>query len=229
MIFAKVNGTTVIKYPYTMDSLREENPYTNYGDNNSVEYWYPMTEDAVKTGCSLVEVELLPKPEVSDYYKIAIQDFVPKIVNNKWVLDWTIFDKTEDQKQQSRDELIFSLNELVKGLINGSGVFYIDNTQYNLGVSVENQSTMSNLILASDLIPNFTCILKGANGEFYTLSQSDLKTLYIKIFNYIQACLQIEKEVKQKIQLDQVTSFKQIGDDFPWPYKQSLGGWVPEG
>ena len=49
MLYAEINGTTLILYPYGFAQLQAQNPYTNYGSNQDVAYWFPQT-NAQTTG-----------------------------------------------------------------------------------------------------------------------------------------------------------------------------------
>ena len=55
--YVEVNADNqIITYPYTFSSLQAENPYTNFGDNNDVMYWFPQTNAATELGYQLFPV-----------------------------------------------------------------------------------------------------------------------------------------------------------------------------
>lgn len=100
MQYAKVKSDTVIKFPYTTETLMEENPYTQYDDRFDLLGWYEQTDDAINDGNMLVLVEALPIPEFDAATKKIKEASTPTLVDNKWVLGWDILDKTQEEIQQ---------------------------------------------------------------------------------------------------------------------------------
>jgi hypothetical protein len=95
---AEVNGEIVIQYPYTFSNLQAENPYTNYGGNDNVAYWFPQTDLAIDQGYTLVQVRLLPQPTYDPSYEVCYQDTVPTLLDGEWIVGWTIVTMTPEQK-----------------------------------------------------------------------------------------------------------------------------------
>src|ERR1035437_2186921 len=56
MIYAEVQGTTIIQCPYGFAQLQAENQWTNYGNNSDFVSIFPGTDTAVKNGYTLVPV-----------------------------------------------------------------------------------------------------------------------------------------------------------------------------
>ena len=52
----------IVTYPYTFSSLQAENPYTNFGGNQDVIYWFPQTNAALELGYQLLPVLESPQP-----------------------------------------------------------------------------------------------------------------------------------------------------------------------
>ena len=102
--YAKVNGDTLIKYPYLFSDLQAENLYTNYGDNFDVAFWFPQTQLAIETGDVLVAVEEKDKPT----FNIATQNCVlkndPVFIYGKWIINWVVSEKTLEEKQQAIED-----------------------------------------------------------------------------------------------------------------------------
>lgn len=97
MSYAEVNGTTVIAYPYTFSTLQAENPYTNYGDNENFNYWFPLTDAATIDGNELVSVRQLEQPAYDVYTQNCTPNATPELVSGEWVDGWTVTEKTPEQ------------------------------------------------------------------------------------------------------------------------------------
>lgn len=94
---AKIKNGTVLKYPYTIGSLLEENPSTNFGDIADIVAVYASTEDAQKTGATLVAVELGPIPQCDPETQSFRPSKEPVYENGKWVIHQIVYDLTPDQ------------------------------------------------------------------------------------------------------------------------------------
>lgn len=98
--YAKVKGTQVIQYPWNIDNLREENPYTQFDvmsvlDNLQEVY---ATTDSAKDGSTIVEVVEFPEPLLTDsrYKKYEIGTS-PVLKDGVWGLETKIVDKTDEE------------------------------------------------------------------------------------------------------------------------------------
>lgn len=98
--YAEVQGTTLILYPYLFSTLQEQNPYTNYGDNYDVTYWFPMTQTAIDNGYTLAPVTILPQPTYDPNTQVCNQNANPTLVDSVWTLGWTVATMTAEQKAQ---------------------------------------------------------------------------------------------------------------------------------
>ena len=98
MSYAEVNGTQVVNYPFTFSTLQQENPYTNYGDNQNFTYWFPLTDAAIVNGHTLVQVRQLPQPTIDPYTQNAVPNSTPTYVAGEWVDDWTVTQKTPEEQ-----------------------------------------------------------------------------------------------------------------------------------
>jgi len=96
--YAEVQGTTLILYPYLFSTLQEQNPYTNYGDNYDVTYWFPQTQTAIENGYTLEPVTILPEPTYDPSTQIATQNANPTLIDGVWTLGWTVATMTPEQK-----------------------------------------------------------------------------------------------------------------------------------
>lgn len=100
MLYAKVHGTEVLQFPYTLDTLRSENPYTEYDNRFDVIGWYNQTEDARRDGKSIVEVIEQEPPTINTTSQILEKDSLPSLIDNNWILGWEIIERTADEIAQ---------------------------------------------------------------------------------------------------------------------------------
>lgn len=98
--YVETQGTAYVKYPYLFSDLQADNPYTNFGDNYDVAYWFPQTQTAIDNGYSLHAVIDLPQPDYDQNTQICTQNTVPELIGGKWVLGWTVSQMTPEQKAQ---------------------------------------------------------------------------------------------------------------------------------
>lgn len=102
MKYAKVNDSTVIKYPYDMVDLEQENPNTSYDSRHTVAEWYNLTEESEKTGNKVVEVSLEKEPNADrNEYRVYLNE-IPSLIDNSWVLQYTV----QKLAQTEIDEII---------------------------------------------------------------------------------------------------------------------------
>lgn len=98
MSYAEINGTHVVNYPFTFGTLQQENPYTNYGDNQNFTYWFPLTEAATVKGHELVQVRQLEQPTFDPYTQNCVANNTPELVAGEWVDGWTVTEKTPEEQ-----------------------------------------------------------------------------------------------------------------------------------
>lgn len=110
MSYAEINGTHVVNYPFTFATLQQENPYTNYGDNQNFTYWFPLTDAAINFGHQLVQVRQLDQPTIDPYTQNATPNNAPELVAGEWIDGWTVTEKTPEE-QASYVEQIKSSNK----------------------------------------------------------------------------------------------------------------------
>lgn len=122
-VYAKVQGSTLIQFPYTVGSLHADNPYTNFGQDPDLEAIFPETESAIANGYSLVPVTYAPEPSFDPSTQNCVQNAAPTLGNGVWTLDWTISAKTMAEM-----------------------------TLYQAGMQAKNKAQASSLLLATDWI-----------------------------------------------------------------------------
>lgn len=118
--YAKVKGDTLIKYPYTIQDLYEENPHTEYDSRFDLYGWYIQTEDAIKNGNTLVEIE--SPPDLLEEYKSSLENdprlqgidlslyklvvkTTPEKIDGVWKFGEEILPLTENEKLEYQKQL----------------------------------------------------------------------------------------------------------------------------
>lgn len=97
-IYAEVKDNILISYPYTLGSLFNENPYTNFGPDPDFVSIFPSTETAINNNYTLVPVTILPEPTFDPSTQKCTQNTQPTLINGIWTLDWTVSNLTPEEK-----------------------------------------------------------------------------------------------------------------------------------
>ena len=142
-MYAKIQGTNLIEYPYTWNNLYEENPYTHFGSASNLISTFATTEASV-SGYKIVEVAISSQPS----YNVATQNYTqnssPTLENGEWVLGWTITNKTEDEINSYNQTLINNYKEEAKQALSQTDWVEIP--------SVTDTSTVPHLTNAADFL-----------------------------------------------------------------------------
>jgi len=112
-MFAKVKDASVLIYPYTMETLRSENPYTNFSQNKSLIELYEGTEDQIQTGARIVEVAF-QNFETCLRNQVVTQNSEPhQDDDGNFVLGYTITEKTGSDLEQAETEILADFAEKI--------------------------------------------------------------------------------------------------------------------
>ena len=96
--YVEVNAQNeIVTYPYTFFNLQAENPYTNFGDNNDVMFWFPQTNTATELGYKLYGVLSTPQPAY-DQLTQFVTEGAPEERDGQWYQTWVV--NTYDPEQQ---------------------------------------------------------------------------------------------------------------------------------
>lgn len=95
-MYAKVLNNQLIKYPYQLKELLEENPYTKFDDATDLPTLYSRTEDAANTGASIIEIVYAEIPTFNPKTEKVVFNDAPTLINGVWVLGNTIVELTGD-------------------------------------------------------------------------------------------------------------------------------------
>ena len=78
----------------------KDNPYTEFGANQDVTFWFPQTEEGLK-GYKLVEVEFTSQPYYNPITK-GIKEGTPVEVDGSWHQVWEVYNLTEIEIEQNK-------------------------------------------------------------------------------------------------------------------------------
>lgn len=92
MAFVKTHDGKLQKFPYTMGDLRNDNPHTSFPRRIPA---------AVLASYGVFEVEVDTSPEVDQKNYKAVRDEFPTYTNGEWRLQWSVVEKTAEEKQRS--------------------------------------------------------------------------------------------------------------------------------
>jgi hypothetical protein len=92
-MYAKTHNTDLIKYPYTVTNLQEENPYSNYDSRFTLPEWYAQTEEAFNTGYVVNDVVRATEPDYTSDTHYLSEKTNPELVEGVWVLGWNIVER----------------------------------------------------------------------------------------------------------------------------------------
>jgi hypothetical protein len=98
-LYVELNAQNeIVTYPYTFSNLQAENPYTNFGDNSDVAYWFPLTQLATEQGYQLLPVFPTPQPTYDQLTQYVVET-TPAPISGKWYQTWDV--RTYDPEQQA--------------------------------------------------------------------------------------------------------------------------------
>jgi hypothetical protein len=96
-LYVELNAQNeIVTYPYTFSNLQSENPYTNFGGNQDVMYWFPQTTLG-EQGYQLQPVFETPQPSYDPITQYIVSG-APVDINGKWYTSWDV--RTYDPEQQ---------------------------------------------------------------------------------------------------------------------------------
>ena len=112
-VYAEVQGTTLILFPYTLGTLQEQNPYTNYGPDPDIAAIFPGTSTAIDNGYTLAPVTYLPEPSYDPGTQVATQDSQPTLVGDVWTIGWTVRPMTPEETNQRKQQIKSQASQLL--------------------------------------------------------------------------------------------------------------------
>jgi hypothetical protein len=99
MLYAEINGNSVITFPYDYDILVSHNPFTNFPQKDIVTLYTGTNADL--SGNQLVAVTEESAPAYNQQTEYIVLNTQPTLVNGIWTLGWTINTLTTDQQNSA--------------------------------------------------------------------------------------------------------------------------------
>lgn len=97
MNYAKIKNNQVVKYPYCLTDLHEENPNQNFDPPYDFDALYALTPEGKTGEFSVVFVNYSAEPVFdSTTQRICISSNPPYLQNEKWFVDWVILELAND-------------------------------------------------------------------------------------------------------------------------------------
>jgi len=87
-MYVKVTDGEIDQFPYTLESLREDNPTTSFPKNPS--------SDLLES-FGLYTVNPVPMPTIDERTQFIAQNSQPHLEDGQWFRGWTVTDKTADE------------------------------------------------------------------------------------------------------------------------------------
>lgn len=112
-VYAEVQGTKLIQFPYTLGSLQAENPYTNFGPDPDIAVIFPSTSTAIENNYTLAVVAYLPQPSYDSGTQVAIQDNEPTLIDGVWTIGWTIRPMTPEETAARKSQIKSQASQLL--------------------------------------------------------------------------------------------------------------------
>ena len=128
MLFARVNTGGCVKFPYTQDTLQEENPHTAFDFSVPLPELFAPTEAALTTGDEIVEVIMSMNPGYVTADKEAVQATTPTLIDGVWTLGWNIVTKTGAALAEAEAEMAKQVNNKIDLVVAGIEQEIAENT-----------------------------------------------------------------------------------------------------
>jgi|SaaInlV_100m_DNA_5_1039725.scaffolds.fasta_scaffold09024_3 hypothetical protein len=87
-MYAKIENGSVLKYPYTISELRQDNPNTSFPKKG-------LTTETLES-FGVYEVSVPDTPDYNDRTH-RLQQLDPELENGTWVSKWGVVEKTADE------------------------------------------------------------------------------------------------------------------------------------
>lgn len=94
MAYVKTQDGQVVKFPYTLGDFRKDNPNTSFPR---------LIPDEILASYEVFEVEVDTAPAVDEQNYKAVRADAPEYVSTEWRLQWSVVEKTDEEKQAYYD------------------------------------------------------------------------------------------------------------------------------
>ena len=86
--YAKIENGEVIKYPYSIEDLRKDNPNVSFPS---------ILDESIRSKYCMLPIK---KVEVQSDYTKNISEDIPELIEGIWTQSWTIIDATQEEIDQ---------------------------------------------------------------------------------------------------------------------------------
>ena len=168
MIYAKVEGGAIVKYPYQHRNLKEDNPHVSFPRN-------PLDNESIRSGYDVVEVIPVSPANKLGWHSIE-ED--PSSDGSVWSQNWKYVVKDVDKLRN--DEILPTEPPVEDGYTATDGVpELIDDKWYKTWVMVKNNYTTSRMKAYG--MPEEQIEFITENGlEAWQTKVAEIKTTYPK-------------------------------------------------
>lgn len=94
MAYVKTHDGQVIKFPYTLRDLHTDNPHTSFPRR---------IPDEMLASYGVFDVQVDDLPVVGEKNYKAVRADTPTYINDAWRLQWSVVEKTPEEKQRYYD------------------------------------------------------------------------------------------------------------------------------
>lgn len=95
-MYLKAINQEIIKFPYTIFDLRNDNPNTSFPEDI-----INRNYDEELQSYNVYKVIIQVQPPITEN-QYLVQENLPELINNQWILGWKIIDKTNEQLRQEK-------------------------------------------------------------------------------------------------------------------------------
>jgi len=100
MAYVKTQDGQVVKFPYNIGEFRHDNPNTSFPRR---------IPSQILADYGVFDVTVAEAPQISDATHKAIRSDNPENVDGEWVLQWSVVEKTDEEKQAHKDAFAFRM------------------------------------------------------------------------------------------------------------------------
>ena len=106
--YAKIENGEVIKYPYSIQDLKKDNPNVSFPS---------IIDEGIKFRYSMLSIQ---KVEVQSDYTKNISEDIPELIDGVWTQIWNVVDATEEEVNQRLADKWQEVRDQRGGMLNSS-------------------------------------------------------------------------------------------------------------
>ena len=128
MAYVKTQNGQVDQFPYTIGKLRQDNPNTSFPRRIPAD---------ILASYNVHEVEVKTAPAVDEKNYNVVRSETPVEVSGKWVLQWSVVEKTAEEKQQYYDSFADKARAKRNALLSDTDWIVIMHTEKGTNIPME--------------------------------------------------------------------------------------------